>query len=195
MKVKSESVSCSVMSNSLRPMGCSPPGSSVHGILQARMLEWVAIPFSRESSQPRDQTLLSDVAGRFFTIWATREAPLNYNDMEMYLVWSSSVAVSKVSPTAPQYQVEGWYLSDSLYPLGPKIAAHKQNLVCTKTQGKRSVTPQETEPTLPANIGGFPMEVWICSGSLQRWGHWQQQSWEVSLGVSPLGGRLLLTLP
>ena len=65
-----------------------PPGSSVHGILQARMLEWVAIPFSRESSRRRDQTQLSDVAGRFFTIWATREAPLNYNDMEMYLVWS-----------------------------------------------------------------------------------------------------------
>jgi len=46
----------------------NPPGSSVHGILQARMLEWVAIPFSRESSRPRDQTQLSDVAGRFFTI-------------------------------------------------------------------------------------------------------------------------------
>ena len=38
------------------PMDCSPPGSSVHGILQARILEWVAIPFSRVSSQPRDQT-------------------------------------------------------------------------------------------------------------------------------------------
>ena len=47
---------------------CRPPGSSVHGILQARMLEWVAIPFSRESSRRRDQTQLSDVAGIFFTI-------------------------------------------------------------------------------------------------------------------------------
>ena len=63
------------------PMDCSPPGSSVHGILQARILEWVAIPFSwvaipfsRGSSQPRDQTRVSCVAGRFFTIWATREA-------------------------------------------------------------------------------------------------------------------------
>ena len=41
------------------PMDCSPPGSSVHGILQARTLEWIAIPFSRRSSQPRDQTQVS----------------------------------------------------------------------------------------------------------------------------------------
>ena len=56
------------------PMHCSPPGSSVHGILQARMLEWVAIPFSRASSQPRDQTQVSCIVGRFFTLWAIREA-------------------------------------------------------------------------------------------------------------------------
>ena len=43
-------VSCSVVSDSLRPMDCSPPGSSVHGIFQVRILEWVAVPFSRESS-------------------------------------------------------------------------------------------------------------------------------------------------
>ena len=55
------------------PMDCSPPGSSVHGILQARILEWVAMSFSRGSSQPRDWTWVSCTAGRFFTIWATRE--------------------------------------------------------------------------------------------------------------------------
>ena len=52
------------------PMDCSPPGSSVHGILeffQARILEWAAIPFSRESSQPRDGNPVSRIAGRFFT--------------------------------------------------------------------------------------------------------------------------------
>ena len=52
-------------------MVCSLPGSSVHGILQARILEWVAIPFSRGSSWPRDRTRVSRIAGRFFTIWAT----------------------------------------------------------------------------------------------------------------------------
>ena len=50
------------------PMDCNPPGSSVYGILQARMLEWVAISFSRGSSQPRDQTWASCITGRFFTI-------------------------------------------------------------------------------------------------------------------------------
>ena len=48
------------------PMDCSPPGSSVHGILQARILEWIAIPFSRGSSGPRNWTGVSYVAGRFF---------------------------------------------------------------------------------------------------------------------------------
>ena len=50
------------------PMDCSSPGSSVHRILQARILEWFAIPFFRESSKLRDQTWISCVAGRFFTI-------------------------------------------------------------------------------------------------------------------------------
>ena len=49
------------------PMECSPPGSSVHGILQARVLEWVAMPSSRESSRPRDPTCISCIAGGFFT--------------------------------------------------------------------------------------------------------------------------------
>ena len=56
------------------PMDCSPPDASVHGILQARILEWVATPFSRGSSQPKDWTLISYIAGGFFTVWATREA-------------------------------------------------------------------------------------------------------------------------
>ena len=49
---------------------------AVHGILQARILEWVAFPFSRGSFQPRDQTQVSCIAGRIFSSWATREAPI-----------------------------------------------------------------------------------------------------------------------
>ena len=56
------------------PMNCSLPGSSVHGILQARILGWVAFPFPRGSSQPRDWTQVSCIAGGFFTISATRKA-------------------------------------------------------------------------------------------------------------------------
>ena len=60
------------------PMDYSPPGSSVYGILQARILEWGAIPVSGEPSQPRDRTWVSLTAGRFriLTILAIREAPM-----------------------------------------------------------------------------------------------------------------------
>ena len=60
-------------SNLHDPEDCSPVGSSVHGIFQVRILEWVAVPFSRGSSQPEDQSWVSCIAGRFFTIWDTRE--------------------------------------------------------------------------------------------------------------------------
>jgi len=61
---------CSTLCNT---MHYSPPGFSVHGILQARILKWVAISFSRVSSRPRDQTQVSCITGRFFTVWATRK--------------------------------------------------------------------------------------------------------------------------
>ena len=64
------------MSDSSDPVDCSPPGSSVHGIFQARILEWVAVSSSRESSQPRDWTRVSRIAGRRFILWATREFTL-----------------------------------------------------------------------------------------------------------------------
>ena len=60
------------------PMDCSPSGSSVHGILQARILEGIAISFSRVSSWPRDRTWISRIAGRFFAIWAIRGSPKVY---------------------------------------------------------------------------------------------------------------------
>ena len=71
--MKSESVShlCPTLCD---PMDCRPPGSSVHGILHAGILEWVAMPSSRGFSQPRDQIQVSDIAGGFFPIWATRGA-------------------------------------------------------------------------------------------------------------------------
>ena len=68
-----------VLVTQLCPTLCDPiylslAGSSVHGILQARILEWVAIPFSRGSSWHRDLTQVSLILCRFFTIWATKEA-------------------------------------------------------------------------------------------------------------------------
>ena len=56
------------------PMDSNPPGFSTHGILQERKWKWVAIPFSKGSAQPRDQTWVSCITGSFFIIWVTREA-------------------------------------------------------------------------------------------------------------------------
>ena len=70
---------------------CSPPGSSVHGILQARILEWVTISFSRGSSQPRDRTQVSCLRGRFSTIWAIREALGHLNHKTSSYFWSSQI--------------------------------------------------------------------------------------------------------
>ena len=72
-RVKLESyiaLSCTTLCD---PMDCSLPGSSVHGIFQARVLEWVAISFSRGSSRFRNRTQVSHIVGRCFTVWATKE--------------------------------------------------------------------------------------------------------------------------
>ena len=75
----------------LRPTLCDTMDYTVHGILQARILEWVAVPFSRGSSQPRDRTQVSCIAGEFFSSWATREAqtpakwPRNSDDTMVWL--------------------------------------------------------------------------------------------------------------
>ena len=80
--------SCPTLCN---PMDCSPPGSSVHGILQARVLESVAISFSRGSSQPRDQIQVSCIPGRFFTIWANHKGCKSIQSKRLVLhlfLWS-----------------------------------------------------------------------------------------------------------
>ena len=91
-------------------MYCNPPGSSVHGILQARLLEWVAMPSSRESSQPRDRTQVSHTAGRFFTIWVTREACLletKFSNSELWL----QLTISFLPESCVQLVRMCWWLS------------------------------------------------------------------------------------
>ena len=96
---------------------CSLPGSFAHGILQARILEWVAVPFSRESSQPRNRTQVSCIAGRFFTSWVTWEAQGShlrwnyspfwevgategYNSFAFAVLWTLEVRSSGTIPSA-----------------------------------------------------------------------------------------------
>ena len=92
------------------PMDCSLQGSSVHGIPQARILEWVVIPFSRRSSRPRDWTWVSCIGGRFFTIWDTREALI------MQLLFPGNILCFQI------YSV--WWVQKSCYFCGLHMAYH-----------------------------------------------------------------------
>ena len=77
-------------------MDCSPPGFSVHGIFQARRLEWLAILFSRGSSWPRDWTWVSCITGRFSTIRATREAQCPIVTSNLYVKSESLTLPSRL---------------------------------------------------------------------------------------------------
>ena len=94
---------------------CDPMDYIVYGILQARILEWVAFPFSRGSSQPRDQTQNSRIAGRFFTHWATREA-------------------SQVPPKCPKILASVFYFLNTKYI----ICLYSAGLKGTCLQGHQS---------------------------------------------------------
>ena len=85
------------------PMDNSSPSSSGHEILQARILEWVAIPFSRGSSQPRDGTQVSHNADRCFTIWATKEAP-SWALTKPCQLYSRNVSWICSFPLTPQFR-------------------------------------------------------------------------------------------
>ena len=92
------------------PMDCYLPGTSVSGALQARILEWVALPFSKGSSRSRDQTQVSCIAGRCFTVWATREAHLVTKQQQFWCItdvfnsrWQHAKE-EKVFPSAMTYR-------------------------------------------------------------------------------------------
>ena len=105
--------SCPTLQN---PVDCSLPGSSVHEIFQARVLEWVAIPFSSRSSQPRDRTQVSRVAGRHFTIWATREPPYIVQKIKLPFFFFShnitaKIFLNKLNLNFPFYKKQQEYQS------------------------------------------------------------------------------------
>ena len=130
------------MSYSLRPVDCSPPSSSVHGILHARILEWVAISFSRGSSRPRDRTQVSHIAGRHFNLCATREAlkykntvsqKTFYRDTELQI----QVLISKISK-------------------GGKEASLKEEGGGGGRGGAKGVALQTCHLQIPRRYGTFP---------------------------------------
>jgi len=84
------------------PVDCIPPGSSVHGSLQAGILECVGISFSRVSFRPRDRTQVPCIASRFFTIWATREAPKTVSYCKIFIQYSKHIG---------DWQMASWNLN------------------------------------------------------------------------------------
>ena len=94
-----EKWSCLVMRNSAIPMDCSLPSSSIHGIFQARVLEWVIIS-SRGYFWPRDQTWVSYIADRNFTLWATTKAPQKWVAISFSRGSSSPGDQTQISPMA-----------------------------------------------------------------------------------------------
>ena len=136
--------SCPTLYN---PMDCSLPGSSLHGILQARVQEWVAISFSRGSSRPRDQTLVSCIPGRHFNLWATREVHV-ISTFACMSVQSCptlcapvdcSLPGSSVHGTIPERILEWNAISFSRGPSQPRAQTH---ISCVSCIGRRILYPE-----------------------------------------------------
>ena len=126
------------------PVDCSPPGSSVHGILQARILKWVAISFFRGSSRLRDQTQVSHVAGRRFILWATREGLANADCMWLSVKghqsthrWAAFCKEGHQSWSFRSVQFSHSVVSDSATPW---VAARQASLSITNSQSSLKLT-------------------------------------------------------
>ena len=182
-----KSESRSVVSDSLRPMNCNPQVSSVHGILQARILEWVAFPFSRGSPQPRDRTQVSRVAGGFFTIWATREAStcqsliliLSRNLKISENISITNFQISRISTLQPQiYPVQS---SGALSSWQTPLPGDTERTFSLKTAwaleldsglGLLRTPPVHWHPVLRGHAGK------VCLSSPQPFWHWGPISWK-----------------
>ena len=116
-------------------MGCSLPGSSGHWIFQARILEWVTIPFSRGLSQPRGQTWVSHIAGRFFTTWITSKAEVRWG-----------VAV-KVSGEKRRQTLRGESTVDSWRP-APCLPKAQPSSELTSNDSQQSLKKQNSQRSM-----------------------------------------------
>ena len=125
------------------PALCDPMDYTVHGILQASILEWVVCPFSRGSSQSRDQTLVSHIAGGFFTSWATREAQEYWSGWPILsLADIPNPGIEPGSPAIAGRFFTNWAMREALIckthfnlkSLNVKHAEHDQGSDCPKVQ-------------------------------------------------------------
>ena len=124
-----ENVNCSVTSDSLWPCGLEPTRLPIHGILCARILQWVAVPFLRASSQARDWSQVSCITDRFFTVWATREwgqiaRDMNKRKNENLGHFNQSTTAS--SQSSSNFSSFSCHCANSL-PISPHLQAHSLN--------------------------------------------------------------------
>ena len=134
---------CPILCN---PTDCSPPGSSVHEILQARILEWVVIPFSRGSSQPWGQTWVSCITGRFFTIWATNFQYGKPVKWEVFWWFSETLAVLTVFEDQSFFffltlEISQWIQANLLQP-SQKLHVKLRNLITREWEEGSIITFQ-----------------------------------------------------
>ena len=145
-------LACSVAQSCLTlcdPMDCNLPGFSAHGILQSRILKWVAIPFSSESSWLRDQTQVSCIAVGLFTFWATRETLL-----KLYWWWNRAAHQPPLpSPVGScqylAFPMNFLYLqpSSSLYPFCSSQGWFFQSSSVQSNKGRVRLTTRKTMTT------------------------------------------------
>ena len=174
-------------------MDCGLPGSSVHGILQTRILEGVVIPFSKGSSWPRDWTQVSCIAGGFFTIWATREAPWYECIPSNLICWNLTPKVMALGDGV----LWKWFSSVRLLSCvrlfaTPRTAACQASLSIVNYQSTpkpmsiKSVMPSNhlilrhpllLLPPIPPSIRVFSNESALCI----RW----PKYWSFSFNISP----------
>ena len=157
----------------MTPVDCSPPGSSVNGILQARILEWVAISYSRGSSQPRNQTRFSCIAGRFFT---------NLKECE-----------SAFRPPHPPLRVSGSHCSP-----GHLMGITLPSSVETPDPARQPRPPTSSLSTdqvllgFPGNLTWPPLPLCACSYSLTPAALGEQPPDESLPGPQPLPSFILI---
>ena len=146
-----EIFTCIELTHLAIPMDCSPSGSSVHGILQVRILEWVAIPFTKGSSWPMNQTQISCTAGRFFTIWATRK-PTQFQFS--CSVMSNSLWSHEPQHARPPYPSQ----TPSVHP-----NPHPLSRWCYPTISSSVIPFSSCPQSFPAS-GSFPMSQLFAGG-------------------------------
>ena len=168
-------------------MDCSPPGSSVHGILQIRILEWVAVPSFRGSSQARDWTHVSSITGGFFTTEPPGKPPYYYS-MYHPAILNESQDTSQCSPE-PHLRNTGWALSIDLATEKHMVSLDSLPSLCVPAptpllSGSYSFSQElEEQPSVAGyvGLGLWRSEYLVIPGSQEFHLFWPVVGWELCL--------------